>query len=386
MVKVITNLQIRSMIKNKNEFTQFDSKNNELVCQGDWTLANLKELKTEFKNIRWPAKGTITINGNAINKMDSAGAWLLSRQFKNLDDQHCKADLTDFSEQHQKLLNLIEEQDAANAPMPARKIPGWLADIGKYAVQQVAELRDFLSFTGKLSIETLRLIRHPKHFRWAALVNVLDTTGFRALPIIALLSFMIGVVMAYQMGTQLRSYGANLFIVDFLGLSILREFGPLLTAIMVAGRTGSAFTAQLGTMKINQEIDALNTMGVTPGELLLLPRIIGLVIALPLLTIWADIFGTLGGMIMAHNMLGILPHDFLQRFAHVIPLRTLLIGLGKAPVFALLISAIGCFEGMRVHGSADSVGQQTTRSVVLSIFFIIVADAIFSIIFNKMQL
>jgi phospholipid/cholesterol/gamma-HCH transport system permease protein len=155
---------------------------------------------------------------------------------------------------------------------------------------------------------------------------------------------------------------------------------------MVAGRTGSAFTAQLGTMKINQEIDALNTMGVTPAELLLLPRIIGLIITLPLLTMWADIFGTMGGMIMAHNMLGITPHDFLLRFEHVIPLRTLLIGLGKTPVFAMLIATIGCFEGMRVHGSADSVGQQTTRSVVLAIFFIIVADAIFSIVFSKMGL
>jgi phospholipid/cholesterol/gamma-HCH transport system permease protein len=374
------------MIKTTNTFTKFDSKNNELVCQGEWTLANLDVLKTEFKNIQWPTKGGLTINGAAINKMDSAGAWLLSRQFKRLDEQHAKAQLTDFTEQHQKLLTLIEEQGAAYAPLPERKIPGWVADIGIYAVQQVAELRDFLSFVGMLAIETLRLFRHPKHFRWAALVNVVDTTGLRALPIIALLSFMIGVVMAYQMGTQLRSYGANLFIVDFLGLSILREFGPLLTAIMVAGRTGSAFTAQLGTMKINQEIDALNTMGVTPAELLLLPRIIGLIITLPLLTMWADIFGTMGGMIMAHNMLGITPHDFLLRFEHVIPLRTLLIGLGKTPVFAMLIATIGCFEGMRVHGSADSVGQQTTRSVVLAIFFIIVADAIFSIVFSKMGL
>jgi phospholipid/cholesterol/gamma-HCH transport system permease protein len=188
------------------------------------------------------------------------------------------------------------------------------------------------------------------------------------------------------MGLQLRNYGANIYIVDLLGLSVLREFGPLITAIMVAGRTGSAFTAQLGIMKINQEIDALDTMGVTPAELLILPRIAGLFITLPLLTLWSDIFGVVGGMVMSNNMLGITWYDFLQRFPHVIPLKTLIIGLGKAPVFALIISSIGCFQGVRVDGSASSVGLNTTRSVVLSIFFIIVADAAFSIIFSKLKL
>ena len=164
------------------------------------------------------------------------------------------------------------------------------------------------------------------------------------------------------------------------------EFGRLITAIMIAGRTGSAFTAQLGIMKVNQEIDALNTMGVTPAELLLLPRIIGLFISLPLLTMWANVFGVIGGMIMANNMLGITWFDFLHRFSHVIPLRSLIIGLGKAPVFALIVASIACFEGIKVQGDAESVGRNTTRSVVLSIFFILVADAIFSIIFSKLKL
>ena len=155
---------------------------------------------------------------------------------------------------------------------------------------------------------------------------------------------------------------------------------------MVAGRTGSAFTAQLGTMKINQEIDALNIMGLPPAQLLVLPRIIGLTIALPLLTMWADIFGVIGGMVMANNMLGVTWINFLQRFQYEIPVKSLIIGLGKAPIFALLIGSISCFEGMMVKGSAESIGKQTTRSVVLSIFFIIVADAIFSIIFSKFRL
>ncbi len=369
-----------------NTFTRFDSKTNALICQGDWNLANLVLLKHELQKIRWPRQGALIINGSDIVRMDSAGAWLLSKNMQMLDKQHCQVTLQKFSEQHQKLLALIEEKGAAAIPVPKQAMPSRMAKLGRNAVIQGREFLDYFHFIGELTMEALRVIRHASKFRWAALISVLDKTGLRALPIIALLSSMIGVVITYQMGVQLRNYGANVFIVDFLGLSVLREFGPLLTAIMVAGRTGSAFTAQLGTMKINQEIDALNTLGVTPAELLLLPRILGLAITLPLLTMWANVFGIIGGMLTAHNMLGVTPHDFMLRFEHAIPLKTLFIGLGKAPVFALIIASIGCFEGMRVRGSADSVGQQTTRSVVLSIFFIIVADAIFSVIFSKMHL
>jgi phospholipid/cholesterol/gamma-HCH transport system permease protein len=373
------------MKKKINEFVKFDPQTNELICKGEWTLINLKVLKKQVNKIVRPEREVI-VNAKHLTKMDSAGAWLMSSWLRQSDQKRKKIQLKDFTEQHQKLLSFVEDEALTETNIPPKKSPTWLAKIGKSALSQFIELREFLNFIGGLTAEALRLILHPKHFRWAALTNVIDSAGLRALPIIALLSFMIGVVIAYQMATQLRNYGANIFIVDFLGLSVLREFGGLLTAIIVAGRTGSAFTAQLGTMKINQEIDALNTLGVTPAELLLIPRILGLFIALPLLTMWADIFGILGGMLMSENMLGITPYDFLVRFHHVIPLRTFLIGLGKAPVFALLIASIGCFEGMRVHGSADSVGKQTTRSVVLSIFFIIIVDAIFSVIFSKMKL
>ncbi len=235
-------------------------------------------------------------------------------------------------------------------------------------------------------MEAFRVFYSRRRMRWDAIASTIYKTGFQALPILALLSFMIGIVISYQMGNQLRQYGANVFIVNLLGLSVLREFGPLITAIILAGRTGSAFAAQLGIMKINQEIDALDTMGVTPAELLLIPRLIGLVIAIPLLTMWADIFGVIGGMVMANNMLGINWVDFLIRFQHEIPLRSLILGLGKAPVFALIIGSIGCFQGMEVKGSAESVGARTTRSVVLAIFFIIIADAGFSILFSKFKL
>jgi phospholipid/cholesterol/gamma-HCH transport system permease protein len=374
------------MSKSTSTLTQYHSSKHELVCQGEWTLATILTLKNELKQIHWPARGKITVNGRAITKMDSAGAWLLHESFRKAGAEQCEFQLDEFSEQYMNLLALLESRVTVQLTPPPRQRSNLVVQTGKYFMTLVHEFRDYLAFIGQLFTEVLQVIRQPRRFRLASLTNVIDMTGVRALPIIALLSFMIGVVIAYQMGVQLRNYGANVYIVDFLGLAVLREFGPLLTAIMVSGRTGSAFTAQLGIMKINQEIDALNTMGVTPGELLLLPRIIGLVIVMPLLVIWADLFGVIGGMLMAQSMLGVTAHEFIVRFQHVIPLRTLVIGLCKAPVFALLIASIGCFEGMRVFGSADSVGRQTTRSVVLAIFFIILTDAAFSILLSKAHL
>lgn len=364
----------------------FDAKNQQLICRGDWNLANLSALKILLNNLAWPSNGEMTIDGAAISNMDSAGAWLINTWRSRLEKNGLTVRLENFNEEHKKLLQIIEKEIQLEKEPPQRKAPGWLSRVGKDTVEQLNGFRDYLNFVGQLSIEALRIAPNPAHWRVNSLVSIIYRNGYLALPIIALLSFMIGVVLTYQMGLQLRNYGANIYIVDLLGLAVLREFGPLLTAIMVAGRTGSAYTAQLGMMKINQEIDALNTMGVTPAELLLLPRIMGLVIALPLLAIWSDIFGVFGGMVMANNMLNIPWYDFLQRFPHVIPLKTLLIGLGKTPVFALIIASTGCYQGMKVEGSADSVGRNTTRSVVLAIFFIIVADAIFSIIFSKLRL
>ncbi len=363
-----------------------DPDSSQLVCRGEWDIANLVKIKKDLKKITWPKQGTLTIDGQAVTKMDTAGAWLLTYYLKKLSSSKLTTSLKRFSEQSQELLAMVSEHVSEIAKPPVIKRDSALESLGEATIQLLSEARDFLAFTGQLAFEFSRNIFHPKNWRWNELASVIDKTGLRALPIIALLSFMIGVVISYQMGNQLRNYGANVFIVDLLGLSILREFGPLITAIMVAGRTGSAFTAQLGTMKLNQEIDALNTMGVTPGQLLLLPRLLGLFITLPLLTMWANVFGVLGGMVMAQNMLGVTAYEFLHRFQLEIPLRALLIGLGKAPIFALLIGSIGCFQGMKVKGGADSVGTQTTRSVVLAIFFIIVADAIFSVIFSRLKL
>lgn len=367
-------------------FIVFDAKAKRLLCQGQWDLTNFNSIKQSLKKISLSTEKDLIIDGSAITKMDSSGAWLLNSMINQLQAEHVSIQLQQFPEHYRHLLEIIAKRTIPYASIPKVQIPPFLARLGKISVQLAKEFRDYLNFIGMLTMDFLRNSWRPTHWRWNEIAAVINATGYRALIIIGMLSFMIGVVIAYQMGNQLRNYGANVFIVDLLGLSVLREFGPLITAIMLAGRTGSSFTAQLGIMKINQEIDALSTMGITPAELLLIPRVIGLIIVLPLLTMWADIFGVIGGMIMANNMLGVTFNEFLQRFQHEIPVRSLLIGLGKAPVFAMLIASIGCFEGMRVEGSADSVGRLTTRSVVSAIFFIIVADAVFSVIFSEFKL
>lgn len=381
-------MQFRAILlcMNQAQDKYFELSNTQLICKGAWTLANVSALQSAFTKLSFDKPAQFTINGKALTNFDSAGAWLICKLQQRLQNNKVQVSLEEFDSEHQKLLSIIEPQVAEDAISHINQSDMHVTTIGKTSIEMFHKFQLYLAFVGQLSIELLWLFKHPRRFRIPSYFSVVLRTGLQALPIIALLSFMIGVVMTYQMGLQLRSYGANIYIVDLLGLSILREFAPLLTAIMVAGRTGSAYTAQLGMMKINQEIDALYTMGVTPGEMLLLPRIVGLVISLPLLTMWADIFGILGGMVMANSMLNISWYDFLTRFPHVIPLKTLLIGLMKAPVFALVISSIGCYEGMNVKENADSVGENTTRSVVLSIFFIILVDAVFSIVLSKLKI
>lgn len=360
---------------------------NQIDCFGAWTLNGIrkKNLDNAFKKLNRSIASPLILNAEAITRMDSSGAWQLYQWKKQLA-QNRDIQLIGLSKKHHALFTMIEEAAQQLKPLPHPKRYTGLALLGKKVFDQWHELKSFLRFIGKTFITGWQTLVQPNQLRGRAILSIIENTGLDALGIIALLSFMIGIVITYQMGFQLRNFGATLFIIDLLGLVILREFAPLLTAIMIAGRSGSAFTAQLGMMKIKEEIDALNTMGVLPSQLLILPRIWGLLIALPLLTVWADIFGLLGGMAMTHNMLNISYTDFLQRFPRVVSSSSLIIGICKAPVFALIIANTACFQGLRVSGSADSVGRQTTRSVVQGIFFIIVADALFSILFSQLNI
>jgi phospholipid/cholesterol/gamma-HCH transport system permease protein len=360
---------------------------NQIDCFGSWTLYSIhkQNLDHAFKKLNRSTTSPIILNAESITHMDSSGAWQLYQWKKQLAKKR-DVQLIGLNKKHKTLFTMVEQAAPQLKPLPYPKSYTGLALLGKKTIEQWQELKSFLRFIGKTFITAWQTVWHPSQLRGRAILSIIENTGLDALGIIALLSFMIGIVLTYQMGFQLKNFGATLFIIDLLGLAILREFAPLLTAIMIAGRSGSAFTAQLGMMKIKEEIDALSTMGVLPSQLLILPRIWGLLIALPLLTVWADIFGLLGGMAMTHNMLNISYTDFLQRFPKVVSLSSLIIGVGKAPVFALIIASTACFQGLRVSGSADSVGRQTTRSVVQGIFFIIVTDALFSILFNKLNI
>jgi phospholipid/cholesterol/gamma-HCH transport system permease protein len=226
------------------------------------------------------------------------------------------------------------------------------------------------------------LVRPARNLRVPAIFHQIEETGINALPIVGLLAFLIGVVLAYQGADQLKRFGAEIFTINLLGVGVLREIGGLITAIIVAGRSGSAFTAHIGTMRVNEEIDAMQTMGLNTVETLVLPRIIGLVIALPLLTFYSDVMGLIGGAFMCYFQLGITIHVFLRQLQDAVTLNTLLVGLVKAPVFAFVIALVGCYEGFQVERNAASVGLLTTRAVVEGIFLVIVLDAAFSVMFS----
>lgn len=274
-----------------------------------------------------------------------------------------------------------------------RRVSGWAAagrsqlqGLGQQTGLALSQLQAMLAFLGENFLALAGWVTHPPRIRWRPILFNLRSAGFDALPIVGLLSFLLGIVVAYQGADQLKQYGANIFVADLVGLSMLREFAPLMTAIIIAGRSGSAYAAQIGTMSVTQEIDAMRTIGIAPLEMLVLPKLIALVIALPLLTVFADVTGVFGGMLMAQAQLDVGFGEFLDRFAQAVSVTSYLVGLGKAPVFAAIIAMVGCFQGFQTRGGADSVGQHTTRAVVQSIFWVIMADALFSVAFSVLDL
>jgi phospholipid/cholesterol/gamma-HCH transport system permease protein len=354
-------------------------------CTGTWTVQGIAQLEQQLKDIDWTNAVDMEIDSSAISALDTSGAWLLHRTVSTLEQQGSNVRIIGLRPEFSSLLELISAR-AVMLAHPAQSKDGLLAGIGKQAWHGLENLSGLLAFVGESAIALLRLIVQPRRIRWRTTFHNIQTAGFEALPIVGLLSFLMGVVIAYQGADQLQRFGANIYIADLVGLAMLRELSPLLTAIIIAGRSGSAYAAQIGTMKVTEEIDALRTIGVSPQELLVLPKMLALVIALPLLTVYADVTGVLGGMIMARSKLDVSFDVFINRFGDAISLSSFLTGIVKAPVFAAIIALVGCFQGFQVGGSADSVGRQTTLSVVQSIFLVILADALFSVVFNWLKI
>lgn len=369
---------------NKTITADLQIDDNNLILSGPWNLHGLTVLAKRYAHMTLPKDNALTLNGEKITAMDSAGAWFLHRCQRALTARNNTLTLTDFQTEHANMLTLVEQDAPAidDAKPPVIKNPGVLYHIGKSTVERIQQALSFLSLTGELWLTFVKAFTHLRMFHIPNICNAIYHTGYRALPILGMLSFLIGIVLAYQMGLQLQTYGANIFIVYLTGVAILREFGPLIAAIIVAGRTSSAFTAEIGTMKVNEEIDALLTMGISPVQRIVLPKMIGLTIVFPLLIFWSDLFGLIGSMVMSKFMLGIECKDFILRLKTDVGFTHYFIGMSKAPFFAAIIALVGCYQGFCVSSSADSVGFQTTKSVVQAIFLIIIADAFFSVLYS----
>ena len=360
-----------------------------LAAAGEWLVATAAELDQQLRALKMPANARVMLDLAGIERLDTAGAWLLLRTEHDLRERGNAVEMRDLRPNFEPL---IEQVRAAGKIAPARHprpahhtIAGFIGRIGEASIGLIARAYSILGFFGITSATALRLILHPRRLRMTAVVAQMEQTGVNAFPIVGLLTFLIGVVIAFQGADYLRFYGLESYTVQLTGASILRELGVLLTAIILAGRSGSAFTAQIGTMRVNQEIDAMLTIGLDPVEVLVLPRLFALLVTLPMLTQCANFMGIFGGGLMAWAELGIGIPQFLTHLSTISP-WSFWVGMIKSPFFAIVIALIGCYEGFQVSGSAESVGRLTTLSVVEAIFLVIVIDAGFSIFFSAMQI
>ena len=353
---------------------------------GCWTTAALSTLDGLWGGRERPV-GTVTIDATGLVGLDTAGALLLHRLREDLEGQGISPRLVGLDERRADLLELVVARaQPRSAGLPGGGIhrPRGLERIGRVTLDWAGEGMAMLSFGGAVSLASLRALASPLRVRWRQVLQVVEQDGVRALLVLGMLSFLLGVVIAYQSGVQLRVYGGNLYVVDLVTITVLRELGPMMTAIVVAGRSGSAYAAQIGTMQVTEEVDALRSIGVAPLDLLVLPKVIGLIIALPLLTIFADVVSVVGAMVMSALMLDLSPEVFMRRIPDAVTISSLMTGLAKAPVFAVTIAVVGCYQGFQVRGGADSVGRHTTTSVVQAIVLVLVIDAAFSVIYSWM--
>jgi phospholipid/cholesterol/gamma-HCH transport system permease protein len=358
-----------------------DGSGDRLSLDGVLGLRTLDQARETLERWRRQRKSHV-LDVSKLSGLDTPGAMFLCE----LRDKH--VELAGVQPEHKALLELIgglQRKPLARPPV----VPRWrqlVIQLGKGADDFGRDSIDIIAFVGRAVSAFSHALLHPSSLRPASISRQIAETGINALPIVALMAVMISVVIGYQSVAQLRPYGGEEFTISLIAVSVLREMGVLITAIMVAGRSGSAFTAEIGVMKAREEIDALNSIGLQPFDLLVLPRMIGLVIALPLLTFFADIMGLLGGAMIAQSLLHVSLPQYLDRVREAVTTHDLFVGLVKAPVFAFFIATVGCMHGLRVRGSAESVGRETTRAVVKAIFLVIVFDALFSVLFEKLGL
>jgi phospholipid/cholesterol/gamma-HCH transport system permease protein len=357
----------------------------ELRPGGSWTAANAAALEqlSDAVTPQLNQSGLVRLDMAEVRELDTLGAWLLEKMSRRAASAGHRADVVGVSEHY---AGLIEELRQVNrrvpAPVPARNpIVVKVSDIGRSTIGASEDVTAFLQVLGSLCIAIFGVLRRPRSLRLTSLTYQLYRVGWQAIPIVVLITFLIGAIIAQQGIFHFRKFGADSYVVDMVGILVLRELGVLIVAIMVAGRSGSAYTAELGSMKMREEIDALSTMGLDPVEVLMLPRIVALVCALPILSFIGSMAALYGGGLVAWFYGGMGPAIFIARLHDAVSVTHFEVGIIKAPFMALVIGIVACSEGLRVKGSAESLGKQTTISVVKSIFLVIVLDGLFAVFF-----
>ncbi|EPR44694.1 protein of unknown function DUF140 [Desulfovibrio sp. X2] len=353
-----------------------------VVLRGAWTVQWLAAAAAGLESL--DCRGRTRFDVSGVTVMDSAGAWAVERARRALRTKGCEVEFSGASEEQELLLAHVAAF-TPELPLPAGPrlyFLEMLNRMGAGLIRVTSHTLRQIGFTGMALACAARTLFRPARLRLTSAVHHMEAVGIDAVPIVALLSFLIGTVMVFVAVQQLARFGAELYTINMLEVAVYREMAPLLTAIIVAGRSGSAFTAQIGAMVVNEEVDAMRSMGLDPLEMLVLPRLLALVLMVPLLTFIADMLGVLGGGLMCWSSIGIAPAAFLERFQSLPWPWHFRVGLIKAPFFAVIIGAIGCFEGFEVQGSSASVGERTTRSVVEAIFWVIVLDAAFAAFFS----
>lgn len=357
-----------------------------LAAGGPWQLAASAALEAELGRLDCGGIRQARFDLSELDGLDTAGAWLLYRTQRRLELNGAAVEIAGAAPQDAALLERMAPRERRSLQRPhISPLRSVVERIGRAAIAHAYEGRDLLNFFGLVCVTAARVMLQPGRVRFTSVAAHIEQIGFNAMPIVGLLSFLIGIVLAYQGADQLRAFGAEIYTINLLGISVMREIGVLLTAILIAGRSGSAFTAEIGTMKVNEEVDAMQTLGLDVTEVLVLPRLMAVVIALPLLVFFADMAALAGGAMMSTIALNFSLPQFISQLRAALHFSSYWTGLVKAPVFAILIGLVGCYEGLRVEGGAESVGRMTTKAVVVSIFLVIVADAIFSVVFSWMH-
>ena len=369
----------------------------ELQLSGEWRALKMPEIDAALAALDFTGISTVVIVADRMAALDLSGAWRLRELLRQLAAQQIQATFRGAEPDQLRLVDqTLSDQAPPQRPALPQSTPASdmhlegairrpLIDIGRSSIRFARHLRQGVAFLGRVSVTFARAALHPHRLRPISIARHVYDTGITAIPIVALIAFLISVIIAYMSAQQLISFGATIFVVDLVTIGVLRELGVLLTAIIVAGRSGSAFSAEIGAMRLNEEVDALIATGVDPFEVLVLPRVLGLIIALPLLTVIADIIGLMGGALLCRFLLDMPLTQFVDRVNEAIAPTTFWVGIIKAPVFALAIALAGAYRGMQVRGSSRELGRLTTVAVVQSIFLVILADAVFAVLFLELD-